>query len=107
MPGVSGSKFPGIRNHLQRAIGDVYSGLDLSLNTFPADDVVDGKAYLSALEACKPGDVATIFTPDDVSKETELKALKNHNFSPFFLLYCDRPILTSPWPVCGAGCMYW
>lgn len=64
--GVSGSKFPGIRGHLQRAIGDVYEGLDLSLSTFPADDAVDPQAYLAALEHFRPGDVATIFTPDDV-----------------------------------------
>jgi hypothetical protein len=25
-PGVSGAKFPGIRSHMQRAIGEVYSG---------------------------------------------------------------------------------
>ena len=66
---MSGSKFPGIRSHLQRAIGDVYAGLDLTMTTFPADDVVDPKAYLAALDSdrCRPGDVVTIFTPDDVS----------------------------------------
>jgi hypothetical protein len=26
-PGVSGAKFPGIRSHMQRAIGEVYSGM--------------------------------------------------------------------------------
>ena len=68
---MSGSKFPGIRSHLQRAIGDVYSGLDLAMATFPADDAVDPRAYLTALQHCSPGDVATIFTPDDVSGDRE------------------------------------
>eukprot|EP01031_Cornospumella_fuschlensis_P039512 gene39512-48107_t len=36
--GVNGKKFPSIRTHLQRAIGDVYAGLDLTLDTFPADN---------------------------------------------------------------------
>ena len=67
--GVNGTKFPGIRNHLQRAIGDVYDGLDLTLSTYPPDNAVDPKAYEVALlsDKCRPGDVVTIFTPDDVS----------------------------------------
>merc|ERR1719421_1675926 len=38
MCGVDGAKFPGIRAHMQRKIGDVYAGLDLSFESFPSDD---------------------------------------------------------------------
>lgn len=41
----------------------VRAGLDMTLDTFPADGIVDYKAYDKALEAFKPGDAATIFTP--------------------------------------------
>lgn len=83
--GTNGSKFEGIKAHMNRAIGETYegefprvrapwvrrpvvtrcvrAGLDMTLDTFPADGVVDYKAYDKALEAFKPGDAATIFTP--------------------------------------------
>eukprot|EP00635_Sarcinochrysidales_sp_CCMP3193_P007847 CAMPEP_0118908554 /NCGR_PEP_ID=MMETSP1166-20130328/11510_1 /TAXON_ID=1104430 /ORGANISM="Chrysoreinhardia sp, Strain CCMP3193" /LENGTH=424 /DNA_ID=CAMNT_0006847949 /DNA_START=13 /DNA_END=1287 /DNA_ORIENTATION=- len=64
--GTNGTKLPAIRRHLQRVIGDVYEGLDPScMETYPADDVVDRKAYLQALTHFKAGDCAIIFTPDD------------------------------------------
>ena len=63
--GVNGHKFAGTRQHLQSAIGDVYEGLDVSVETFPNDDTIDEFAYLSALDTFKRGDVVTIFTPDD------------------------------------------
>ena len=65
MVGVNGKKFPAIRAHMQRNIGDVYSGLDLACDTFPADDAVDPKAYIAAMDTFKPGDVCIIFTPDE------------------------------------------
>lgn len=74
--GVNGPKFPALRKHLQRAIGDVYSGLDLTLDTFPADDVVDPLAYKSALDSFTPGDVVTIFTPDDTHFDIALAAIE-------------------------------
>ncbi|RYH22597.1 Gfo/Idh/MocA family oxidoreductase [archaeon] len=72
--GVNGKKFPSIRNHLQKAIGDVYSGLDLTLDTFPADDVVDAEAYKRAIDSFHPGDCVTIFTPDDTHYDIALYA---------------------------------
>ena len=60
MVGVNGKKFPAIRAHMQRNIGDVYSGLDLACDTFPADDAVDPKAYIAAMDTFKPGDVCII-----------------------------------------------
>ena len=66
MCGTNGKKLPQIRAHMQRVLGDVYTGIDPSrVETWPADDVVDPKAYLAACEAFEPGDVAIIFTPDD------------------------------------------
>jgi len=65
MVGVNGKKFPGIRRHMQSCIGDVYNDMDLTCETWPADDTVDPKAYTTASAAYKKGDVAIIFTPDD------------------------------------------
>jgi D-galacturonate reductase len=65
MCGVNGKKFPGIRAHMQKQIADVYAGMDLTCETFPSDTVVDPEAYVTAVEAFQPGDVAVIFTPDD------------------------------------------
>lgn len=66
----------GIRSHLQSAIGNVYSGLDLSVQTFPADDAVDPTSYLQAIEAFHPGDVVTIFTPDDTHFDIALACIR-------------------------------
>uniref|UniRef100_A0A7S1XWL6 Gfo/Idh/MocA-like oxidoreductase N-terminal domain-containing protein n=1 Tax=Phaeomonas parva TaxID=124430 RepID=A0A7S1XWL6_9STRA len=65
MCGTNGAKFPGIRAHMQRCIGDVYDGLSLECETWPADGVRDGEAYKTAVASFQPGDVAIIFTPDD------------------------------------------
>eukprot|EP00730_Choanoeca_flexa_P020471 TRINITY_DN9997_c0_g2_i3.p2 TRINITY_DN9997_c0_g2~~TRINITY_DN9997_c0_g2_i3.p2 ORF type:complete len:143 (+),score=26.24 TRINITY_DN9997_c0_g2_i3:22-429(+) len=37
--GTNGTKFPGIREHLSKNISQVYNGLDVSMQTYPADDV--------------------------------------------------------------------
>jgi D-galacturonate reductase len=50
---------------MQRQIGDVYQGMDLTLETFPGDDQVYERAYEDAIATFNPGDVAVIFTPDD------------------------------------------
>lgn len=64
MAGVSGSKFPGIREHLHKNIHDVYNGLDVSFDSFPADNKTDPEAYKTAIDALEPGSAITIFTPD-------------------------------------------
>jgi len=74
--GTNGAKFPGIRKHMQRAIADIYQGLDLSMETFPADDAHDPKAYLESLKSFSPGDCATIFTPDDTHFEIALACIE-------------------------------
>ena len=63
--GVNGKKFPGIRAHMERAIAGQYQGLDMAMETFPADQEVDPQAYEKALEHFKPGDAVTIFTPGE------------------------------------------
>mmetsp|Transcript_4220 Transcript_4220/g.6727 ORF Transcript_4220/g.6727 Transcript_4220/m.6727 type:complete len:477 (-) Transcript_4220:167-1597(-) len=74
--GVNGKKFPDIRAHMQRAIGDVYSGLDLAVETFPSDDQVDPKSYLAALDSFESGDAITIFTPDDTHFDIAMAAVE-------------------------------
>lgn len=41
----------------------LWTGLDLTMETFPEEGVVDPKAFLPAIEAFQPGDAVTIFTP--------------------------------------------
>ena len=76
MCGVNGKKFPGIRAHMQRCIGDVYSGMDLTCETFPSDVEVDPKAYVTASDSFKRGDVAIVFTPDDTHFDIAMECVK-------------------------------
>mmetsp|Transcript_14333 Transcript_14333/g.21868 ORF Transcript_14333/g.21868 Transcript_14333/m.21868 type:complete len:423 (+) Transcript_14333:73-1341(+) len=76
MVGVNGKKFPGIRRHMQNCIGDVYKDMDLTCETWPADDAVDPKAYEIASSNFKKGDVAIIFTPDDTHFDIAMDCIK-------------------------------
>lgn len=73
---VQGKKFPGIRNHMQKNIGDVYKDMDLTCETYPSDETVDPKAYLDAIKTYKAGDVAIIFTPDDTHYDIALACIE-------------------------------
>lgn len=75
--GTNGTKIPSILKHMESAIGNVYSGLDLTLQTFPAENVIDAEAYRSALKDFVPGDCVTIFTPDDTHFEIALAAIEH------------------------------
>lgn len=76
MAGTNGTKFPGIRQHLQQCVGDVYRDMDLSFDSFPTDDVsLDASAYAKALEQLNPGDVCVVFTPDDTHFQIALDAV--------------------------------
>jgi D-galacturonate reductase len=76
MAGTNGKKFPGIRSHLEKRIGSVYRDMDVSFAGFPGDDVAsDPKAYLAAMDALAPGDMVTIFTPDDTHFPIALEAV--------------------------------
>jgi D-galacturonate reductase len=64
MAGVSGPKFPAIRQHLQKNIAGAYNGLDVSFHSFPDDTSTDPEAYKRAIDALPQGSAVTIFTPD-------------------------------------------
>lgn len=49
--------------------------MDLTCDTYPADDSVDPKAYLNAVKTYKPGDLAIIFTPDDTHYDIALACI--------------------------------
>ncbi|PYI10439.1 NAD(P)-binding protein [Aspergillus sclerotiicarbonarius CBS 121057] len=76
MVGVSGSKFPGIRTHLQKNISDVYNNLDVSFSSFPADNTSDPEAYKAAIDALPAGSAITIFTPDPTHYPIALYAIQ-------------------------------
>jgi len=74
--GVNGKKLPAIREHMKKNIADAYTDMDCSMESFPGDDEVDPKAYLKALDAFKPGDCVTVFTPDDTHYEITRAAVE-------------------------------
>ncbi len=64
--GTCGLKFPHIRQHFTSAIAGTYRDMDVSFESFPADDVAKkNDAYLDAIATFTAGDLAIIFTPDD------------------------------------------
>lgn len=70
MAGTNGTKFPGVREHLQKNISEVYNGLDVSCDTYPSDTTKsDPNSYKTAIDKLVPGDMITIFTPDDTHFE--------------------------------------
>jgi D-galacturonate reductase len=76
MAGTNGQKFPGIRGHLEKRIGSVYRSMDVSFEGFPGDGVAsDPKAYLAAMDELAPGDMVTIFTPDDTHFPIAMEAV--------------------------------
>lgn len=77
MAGTNGHKLPGIRRHLHNVIGRVYKDLDVSFRSFPDDAVAgDPKAYLAAMDEMQPGDIVTVFTPDDTHFAIALEAVE-------------------------------
>jgi D-galacturonate reductase len=76
MAGTNGTKFSGMRRHLQEAIGRVYKDLDVAFASFPADEVrCDPHAYLTAMDLLQPGDIVTVFTPDDTHFSIAMEAI--------------------------------
>ncbi|GAB5030564.1 nad binding rossmann fold oxidoreductase [Nannochloropsis oceanica] len=59
-----------------RRRGKTYSGLDMTMDTFPADDETDPKAYEMALQRFKSGDAVTVFTPDDTHFDIALACVQ-------------------------------
>ncbi|KAL1748890.1 hypothetical protein HDZ31DRAFT_28531 [Schizophyllum fasciatum] len=64
MAGVSGGKFPAIREHLAQNIAEVYKDMDISFDNYPEVDKTDPEAYKAAMDKMKPGEAVIIFTPD-------------------------------------------
>jgi D-galacturonate reductase len=62
--------------HLEKNISKVYNGLDVSFDSFPADDKRDPNAYKAAIDALSPGDAITIFTPDPTHYPIALYAIE-------------------------------
>ncbi|KAI0391423.1 hypothetical protein F5Y17DRAFT_407533 [Xylariaceae sp. FL0594] len=76
MVGTNGTKFPAIREHLDKNITRVYNGLDTSFESYPANDKVDPEAYKAAIDALQPGDAICIFTPDTSHHRIALYAIE-------------------------------
>lgn len=76
MVGTNGTKFPAIRQHLDKNITQVYNSLDTSFDSFPANDAKDPDAYKLAIDALSPGDAITIFTPDTTHYPIALYAIE-------------------------------
>ena len=63
-----GTRMPAVRDTMRRKIAEKYKCMESvnAIKTFPNDDVAfDAEAYKAAISKCFPGDVVTIFTPDD------------------------------------------
>lgn len=66
MAGTNGTKFPAIRRHIDQIIAGNYRDLDVGFLSFPSDDTRRAPdAYREALDLLTPGDLVTVFTPDD------------------------------------------
>lgn len=94
--GTNGKKFQDIRKHFVEKIN--FTNLpNLEFEQFPQTEEVNSKAYLDALsEFSKPGDVCSVFTPDDshfeiisaaldrglhvMATKPMVKTLKEHQF---------------------------
>lgn len=62
---------------MQRAIGDVYKDMDLTMETWPPEDGPrDPLAYKEALDSFDPGDACTVFTPDDTHFDVAIEAIQ-------------------------------
>lgn len=76
MAGVSGSKFPSIRAHLDKNITQAYNGLDTSFTSYPDDHTTDAEAYKAAIDHLPRGSAITIFTPDPTHHPIALYAIR-------------------------------
>ncbi|KAL3479261.1 hypothetical protein BJX99DRAFT_222785 [Aspergillus californicus] len=76
MVGVSGRKFPGIREHLNKNITQVYNNLSTEFTSYPSDDTTDPDAYKPAIDALPRGSAITIFTPDPTHYPIALYAIE-------------------------------
>lgn len=74
--GTSGTKNAAIREHLKSVAGQ-YRDLDPTIDQFPADGApFDAEHYKAAIDAMKPGDAVTVFTPDETHFDISLYAIR-------------------------------
>jgi D-galacturonate reductase len=72
-----GTKLPLARETMKEKIGDVYKGLDITVECFPADDVAfDPLACEKAMDTMQRGDGVIIFTPDNTHFSIAMAAIK-------------------------------
>lgn len=64
MVATDGSKHPLIKEHFKKNIEAHYREMDTSYQGWPREGVKDREAYRPAIDALRPGDAITIFTPD-------------------------------------------
>ncbi|CAI5470576.1 unnamed protein product [Closterium sp. Yama58-4] len=96
----SGRHFPAIRETLKRKIADVYRDMDVTVETYPADDVQeDEAAYLAAMAHMQPGDMVTVFTPDNTHYPIALAAIQHGGWG--YDRKPHRPRCHSVWRVVG------
>lgn len=69
-------KAHGIEQHLQKNISQAYNNLDVSFQSFPADNQVDPNAYKTAIDALPAGSAITIVTPDTTHYPIALYAIQ-------------------------------
>jgi D-galacturonate reductase len=74
--GQHGHRFPGIRDHFATQIAARYRGLDVAIETFPADNEYQPTAYLTAIKSLPPKSVVVIVTPDDTHFEIAIAAIR-------------------------------
>jgi D-galacturonate reductase len=60
MVGVSGGKFPAIREHLQKNISEAYNGMDVSFEEFPKEGRTDPDSYKTAIDALPKGSASKL-----------------------------------------------
>jgi len=61
--GTNGDKFAGVREHFSQNIK--FIDMAVEFESYPSAGVRDADAYIQALEQFKPGDICSVFTPDD------------------------------------------
>lgn len=66
--GTNGDKFEDIRKHFASRL-NFKNISNITFAQCPKPGVQDRKAYLQALDSSKPGDVCSVFTPDDTHFE--------------------------------------
>lgn len=77
MAGTNGTKFPGIRAHLDHVLGQRYRNLSTEFESYPADDSPrDEEAYLKAMDTLSAGDCVFVFTPDNTHFQIGMAAVE-------------------------------